>query len=198
MKRYDFYSFDEFDQSGTAGEYEALTVLHKSGWIKCDIMTECKSYKTALRRFFKMIGDDPHFEGWYESMREAAENGYFKMNDFVMGNGEKNPLPGYAYEIEELDEGLWYIFLNIKVDDPEDEKPEEEKIPVHGVYSLANCACVNIHIDECGDSVMWRLVIIDGIKRQKWHKAKLYTTTTGRTYFNYGKMRIYLDEVMRV
>lgn len=116
MKRYDFNSFEEFSESGTAGEYEVLTVVTENGWIKSDLLTECKSWKTALRRFFKLLDPDnsnPAFDGWYECMRESAEGGLFKMNDSMMANGTRNPFPCYAYEIEAIDENIWYIFLNV-------------------------------------------------------------------------------------
>lgn len=115
MKRNDFNSFEDFHNSGTAGNYEELTVVHENGWIKCDLLTECKSWKTALRRFFKMLTEDI-FEGWKECMEEAAENGYFKLDDFIMGDGSKNPFPGYCYEIEAIDENTWYIFLNLRTE----------------------------------------------------------------------------------
>lgn len=69
---------------------------------------------------------------------------------------------------------------------------------VHGVYSLSNVAGLHIHLDSDGEAVHWRLAIIDSEKPQKWHKAKIYDTAKGRQYFKYGKIRIYLDEVMRV
>jgi hypothetical protein len=114
MKRYDFTSFEQFEQSGTAGEYEVVTVIDEYGWMKSDIITECRSWKIALRRFFEALGEDSRLEGWYESMREGAENGYAQLNDFTLGNGNRNDCPSYAYEIEEIQDGVWYIFLNIK------------------------------------------------------------------------------------
>lgn len=79
------------------------------------------------------------------------------------------------------------------------EKPENESVKIHGLYSLANCACLEVHIEEGYDPfIMWRLSIVDSEKPQKWHKAKIYDTAKGRQYFKYGKIRIYLDEVMRV
>lgn len=115
MKRYDFNNFEEFSEAEVSGEWEALTVVAENGWINADLMTECKSWKTALRRFFKVL--DPNnaeeFEGWYECMRECAENGYFKMNDSRMADGSHNPYMSFAWEIEEMDDGEWYIFLNI-------------------------------------------------------------------------------------
>ena len=79
------------------------------------------------------------------------------------------------------------------------ENPENESVKIHGVYSLSNCACVEVHIEEGYDPyIMWRLSIMDSEKPQKWHKAKIYDTAQGRQYFRYGKIKIYLDEVMRV
>lgn len=79
------------------------------------------------------------------------------------------------------------------------ETPENESVKIHGLYSLANCACLEVHIEEGYDPfIMWRLSIVDSEKPQKWHKAKIYDTAKGRQYFKYGKIRIYLDEVMRV
>ena len=73
-----------------------------------------------------------------------------------------------------------------------------KNIDVHGVYSLTNCACIEIHIKEGSDSrIMWRVSIVDH-PLQKWHEARTYETATGRAYFRAGNMRIYLDQVMRV
>lgn len=117
MKRYDFTSFDQFHDSDVAGEYEALTVLDENGWLKSDLMTEGKSWKTALRRFFKLLGDDSRVAGWYEDMRENAEAGCFKMDDFTWGLWQKNDKPSYSWGIEHVgDDGwdVWYIFLNVQ------------------------------------------------------------------------------------
>lgn len=115
MKRYDFNSFEEFSEAEVSTEWEALTVVTENGWIKADLMTECKSWKTALRRFFKALDPDNSdvFSGWYECMKESAEGGYFKMNDSHMADGSRNKFMTYAWEIEEMNEGEWYIFLNI-------------------------------------------------------------------------------------
>ncbi len=114
MKRYDFTSFEQFEQSDTVGKLETLTVIDENGWLKSDITTKCKSWKTALRRFFKLFGDDPRLNDWYECMKDEAENGYFKANDLILADGSRNEFPSFAYEIEEIDKGIWYIFLNIK------------------------------------------------------------------------------------
>ena len=64
-----------------------------------------------------------------------------------------------------------------------------QNIDVHGVYSLTNCACIEIHIKEGSDSrIMWRVSIVDH-SLQKWHEARTYETATGRAYFRAGNMR---------
>ena len=114
ITRRDFDSFEAFEESGTAGNYEELTFITEKGWKKVDLLTECKSWKTAVKRFFKAIGNDPDFEGWEECIRESAEAGSFRQNDSMMADGTRNEFPGWAYEIEEVNEGTWYIFLNIR------------------------------------------------------------------------------------
>lgn len=116
MTRHDYNSFWEFSESCNAGKYEDVTVIREHGWIKTDLMTECKSYKTAIRRFFKMLADIPEIADWEECLVESAENGYFKLNDSMMADGSKNTSPSYFYEIEETMEGVWYIFLNVRAD----------------------------------------------------------------------------------
>lgn len=124
MKIYEFSSFEEFERAEVAGEDEALTIVTENGWIKSDLVTVCKSWKTALRRFFKALSArHPEIAEWTESLTESAENGYFRMNDSMMADGTQNPFPGYAWEIEEVQEGVWYIFLNVR--QHEDETPAE-------------------------------------------------------------------------
>lgn len=73
-----------------------------------------------------------------------------------------------------------------------------QNIDIHGVYSISNTGGIEVHIEEGYDPfILWRYAIID-TEPQKWHKAKIYDTAKGRQYFKYGKIRIYLDEVMRV
>lgn len=73
-----------------------------------------------------------------------------------------------------------------------------KNIDVHGVYSICNTGWIEVHLEEGYEPfVYWRYSIID-TEPQKWHKAKIYDTAKGRHYFKYGKIRIYLDEVMRV
>lgn len=114
MKRYDFTSFADFEESGIAPEREAVTLIRENGWFKADLMTECKSWKTAVNRFFKALENVPEFDGWKDFLRESAENGYFKDNDSTMADGSRNEFQSFAWEIEPIDESQWYIFLNIR------------------------------------------------------------------------------------
>jgi len=115
MKRNDFTSFDEFENSNTSGNMETVTVIKENEWFKVDLMTECKSYKTALNRFFNMLSDIPLLMEWKNEMIESCENGYFKCNDMMMSDGTYNTEPCFAWEVEQLDDNLFYIFLNRKI-----------------------------------------------------------------------------------
>lgn len=114
IKRHDFNSFEQFDESGTAGNWEELTFIREDGWKKADLMTETKSWKVALNRFFKAIGNDPDFDGWKECIVECCENGAFEQNDWTMADGSRNEFPSWSYGIEQIDESGWYIFLNVR------------------------------------------------------------------------------------
>ena len=133
IKRYNYNSFEEFENDEAKTDREALSVIVENGWMKSDIVTECKSWKTALRRFWEALdpnNDTPALDGWREGMTEAAENGCFKLNDSRMADGSRNQYPSYAYEIEQLDDGLWHIFLNVRTEDyPTEETDSADEIP---------------------------------------------------------------------
>lgn len=122
FKRRDFDSMDAFFEvmPYENDDENVVTVVHERNWYKCDIMTDCKSWKTALKRFFSVLSE-PVFNGWYESMRECAENGMFSANDSILANHEANPDWCYSFGIECVDDGewtnskpTWYIFLNVR------------------------------------------------------------------------------------
>ena len=133
MKSMIFGSFDSFseycdiliEKCETEKLDECVFIVRdrRKQWYDCDLTTSCKSYKTAIRRFFKAISDyaknesenahyfktvydfdESVFSGWAECMLESCENGYFADN-----------APGsFAWGVEWVDEGRWYIFLNVK------------------------------------------------------------------------------------
>jgi len=114
MKHMIFDSFDGFsdfcdfliESNKTENLDECVFTVSENEWYKCDLTTFCKSYKTAIKRFFKVLSDldEGVFSGWAECMLESCENGYFADN-----------APGsFAWGVEWVDEGRWYIFLNVK------------------------------------------------------------------------------------
>lgn len=131
MKRYDFMSMEEFETADVAGEWEALTVVDEAGWLKIDLMTECKRWQTAVRRFFKAIGADVRIDGWQECIEECCSNGFFRESDYYVDtlNGVRNEYHSYSWEVEEINDGQWYIFLNVRYETAEPEtaaEPEPE------------------------------------------------------------------------
>lgn len=102
-------------------EYENIPVIIDDGWtIRMDIMTDCKSWKTALKRFEKAFGDyDPSIKDWIEGNRESCENGYFGDWCRPAWCATEEELKTFysfgtfSWGVEEVDEGRWYCFLNI-------------------------------------------------------------------------------------
>lgn len=116
IKVIEYRSMNEFEQDENSQGNERLTVVRENGWIKADLLTECKSWKTAVRRFFANHPDSRVIDDWQGCMTEGAENGFFKDSDYMLANGTKNEFFSYCYEIEEVGDGLWYIFLNVSED----------------------------------------------------------------------------------
>jgi len=88
-------------------------VVHEDGWFKADMTCTTKSVKVALNRFFKAV---PELASWRDSIQDG-DNIDYKENDFVMGDGNKNPVPSYVWEIDmtnaEGDYPTVYLFLNV-------------------------------------------------------------------------------------
>lgn len=111
MKKFD--SFDEYvewtEQFDSCSDYETIPVAIDDGKkISMDIFTECKSFKTAIRRFEKAFSEfKAEMDGWIDCMKESCENGYFK--DSYCEDSVNN----YSWGVEETMDGYWYVFLNI-------------------------------------------------------------------------------------
>lgn len=114
MKRYTFASFEEFEKSTACGQAEAVTAIFENGWIKCDVMTECKTWKTAVNRFFKALDDIKALDGWKDCIVESCENGYFKDDDSRMADYSRNPFTSFYWGVEALDDNLYYVFINVR------------------------------------------------------------------------------------
>ena len=115
----DHESYDKFVES-CGSDYEEIPMLIVVGnEIKADLMTECKSWKTALKRFDKVfMGLDEDLDGFLgEGFYESVESGYPSAAD-----------PGnYAYGIEEVNEGRWYIYVTCHKEEVQEEVKEEVK-----------------------------------------------------------------------
>lgn len=120
-----FNSLDAYEtwieQFENCSDYEEIPVAIDDGWkIAVDLFTDCKSWKTALRRFEKAFGDySEDIKGWIECMRESVESGYTSDSLKPGWNAteeERQDLykkGSYSWGVEEQDDGYWYIFLNI-------------------------------------------------------------------------------------
>lgn len=122
-----FKSFEEYEkwreQFENYSVYQEIPCAIDDGWkISMDLFVECKSWKTALRRFSKAFADvNGEIPGWIECMEESCENGNFEDTTGWKPAWTSNPKEvkefakngTYSYGIEETMEGYWYIFLNI-------------------------------------------------------------------------------------
>lgn len=128
MKR--FNNYDEYETWTNSFEnpsdYETIPAVIDDGWkISMDMMTECKSYKTALRRFKKAFegcsndtAANENISAWIEGMKECCENGcFYDLTGWMTGQKELDEQTRkygtYNWSVEEIDEGRWYIYLNI-------------------------------------------------------------------------------------
>lgn len=104
-------------------DYEDIPVAIDDGFkISIDMFTDCKSYKTALRRFEKTFREvSGEISVWIECMMESCENGCFEdttgwkpawSNDpeEIKAHSKKG---AYSWGVEETSDGYWYLFLNI-------------------------------------------------------------------------------------
>lgn len=120
MKVVKFASFEEFENSKVAGRSEVVAMVHRTckghNQISADLITECKSWKTAVKRFFKAIGNDARFDGWEDSITESCENGYFSDRETYWEYGKGSVYAGgYHWEVEDND-GSFYVELTVVVD----------------------------------------------------------------------------------
>lgn len=110
-------------------ELEVLNVVVAGGWKNCDMFTECKSWKTAIRRFQKALENEfPEIAEWCETLRESCEMGSF--HDSPVYNDRPSENSWYAWEVEESGDG-WYIFLNVKDELEEFVRENNEKVQEH-------------------------------------------------------------------
>lgn len=127
MKTKMFKSFEDYEKwtekFENTSDYQEIPVAIDDGWkVSVDMFTECKSWKTALRRFEKAFaGVNSEITTWVECIRESCESGYFSDTTGWKPAWTSNPEEikefakggTYSYGVEETMEGYWYIYLNI-------------------------------------------------------------------------------------
>lgn len=114
-----FKSYDDYEEWLERNEYMCdcweEPSLIDDGWKQSlDMVTNCKSWKTALRRFCNAFSEvNPVVEKWTDCIRKSCENGCFK-NEMKYEPGDVLvKKSSYGWKVENLDDGRWYIFLNI-------------------------------------------------------------------------------------
>lgn len=122
-----FHSWEEYDRwtesFESPSDYQEIPSVIDDGWkISADMFTECKSWKTALKRFEKAFAFvNSEISAWAECMRESCESGYFQdltgwKPAWISDPEETKKFAEggiYSWEVKETSEGYWYIFLNI-------------------------------------------------------------------------------------
>lgn len=122
-----FKSFSDFEewteQFENTSDYMYVPIVVDDGWkVAVDFFTECKSWKTALKRFrktFSFVNEE--IPVWIDTMEESCSNGCFKDVDGWKPANTLDPDDinecakngTYGYGVEENSEGCWYIYLNI-------------------------------------------------------------------------------------
>lgn len=112
MKR-TFKSFDEYSEYYDNHEHKVndVDVVENELTVCADGEFECKSWKTAIRRFFKALADNVLFDGWKECLEECVDNGTWKEREEHY-NGEYI-IGGWHWGVESIDESHWYIELTV-------------------------------------------------------------------------------------
>lgn len=111
----EYNSFEDFENDDRCkGAWELVAVVNKPNGVCADLITECKNWQTAVRRFFKALENDHRFDGWMEGIIESIENGYWKDKEaYWNAETQRNEYTGgYFWEVEP-NEDYYYICLNV-------------------------------------------------------------------------------------
>lgn len=118
----EFKNIDEFEKWKENIDTDLeIPVVIDDGWkIMMYLFTNCKSWETALRRFKKTFSNvNKEVPGWIKKIKKSCKNGRFNdSNDyrFVWDKEEQEKVRKtgiYSFDVEEFDDGLWYIYLRI-------------------------------------------------------------------------------------
>lgn len=114
-----FCNFDDYSEYYDTHEHKMndVDIVENELTISADGEFECKSWKVALRRFFKSLNDKMDTQGFdEEGLRESIECGYWKdaatMYDSKTGRS-KYVAGGYHWCVEPTIDGCWYVELTV-------------------------------------------------------------------------------------
>lgn len=110
LKVKEYRTMDDFEMDPDRMSHETVAVVNKAdGYVCADVVTACKSWHTALDRFFKALANDPRFDGWKDTIEYGVKTLGWKDRETV--NGQYTG--GWFWEVENLGNGSWYISLNV-------------------------------------------------------------------------------------
>lgn len=109
MKVRHFNSFDNYELSIDNGyEIDVVDIVRYENRVCADMLTFCKTWKTAVNRFFKAIENETEFDGWKDCIIESCNNGCFQDAECINGH-----CVGWHYQIEQHEDDMWYIELTV-------------------------------------------------------------------------------------
>lgn len=118
-------------ERGDAPEENTVTVVWNEKAVCMDILATGKRIVPILRKLEAsmtaagLAGTDGIYSGWFGSwadcLRDSFDRKYFDWNYSGEQDAERG-LWSYSWSIEQLDENLWYVFLNLAI-------PEGYKVP---------------------------------------------------------------------
>lgn len=122
----EFISYDEYfewtEQFENCRDYQLLPAIIDDGFkISCDMLTECASINTVMNRFEKAFSYKAELKEWFETMRESFESGHYEniKGCYPTWTTDRKEIQKfledgmYSFGIEQIDDNLWYVFLNV-------------------------------------------------------------------------------------
>lgn len=157
MKVKEFITFDDYGNYVNSEGYNELvpTMIQDETYCSIDFTTYCKSWKTAIRRAMKIFANYEDVYFWLECIKECCEN-----NCFIDKSVYDNHYTGdYTFGVEEVSEGVWYIYLKFRTTETETTETEETEETEETVQSATE---VNQYFDT--DSLQPNKTIIAKIE----------------------------------
>lgn len=123
MKVKEFKSFDDYENYVESDSYNELvpTIIIDKNYCAIDFTTYCKSWKTAIRRAMKIFIKYEDVVNWMDGMKESCENNCFTDRSVYDGKYTGD----YAFGVEEVSDGVFYIYLKYRTTETETEEATE-------------------------------------------------------------------------